>query len=109
MEGAARLVDPETAARRMRRVEQLRHVDYDEALCTNALVGTPELIAEKLAALQAERGLSGVLAELNCGGLIPHHKVLTAMRLLCEEVKPRFYDQAVALGGTPAQQACAHP
>mgnify|MGYP003694101257 CR=1 FL=1 len=31
-EGAARLVDPETAARRMRRVEQLRRVDYDEAV-----------------------------------------------------------------------------
>jgi hypothetical protein len=30
------------------------------------------------------------LAELNCGGLIPREKVLTAMRLLCEEVKPRF-------------------
>jgi hypothetical protein len=30
------------------------------------------------------------LAELNCGGLIPHDRVLAAMRLLCEAVKPRF-------------------
>jgi alkanesulfonate monooxygenase SsuD/methylene tetrahydromethanopterin reductase-like flavin-dependent oxidoreductase (luciferase family) len=74
----------------MRRVEQLRNVDYDEAVRTNALVGSPDAIAEKLRALQAEIGLSGILAELNCGGLIPHDRVVTAMRLLCEAVKPRF-------------------
>jgi alkanesulfonate monooxygenase SsuD/methylene tetrahydromethanopterin reductase-like flavin-dependent oxidoreductase (luciferase family) len=90
LEGAARLVDPETAARRMRRVEQLRRVDYDEAVRTNALVGSPEVIAEKLRALQAEIGLSGILAELNCGGLIPHQQVIKAMQLLCEAVQPRF-------------------
>ena len=90
LEGAARLVDPETAARRMRRVEQLRSVDYEKAVRTNALVGSPDAIAEKLRTLQAEIGLSGILAELNCGGLIPHDRVLTAMRLLCEAVKPRF-------------------
>jgi alkanesulfonate monooxygenase SsuD/methylene tetrahydromethanopterin reductase-like flavin-dependent oxidoreductase (luciferase family) len=90
LEGAARLVDPETAARRMRRVHQLRNLDYDAAISTNALVGTPDTVAEQLSALRQEIGLSGILAELNCGGLIPHQKVVAAMRLLCEEVKPRF-------------------
>jgi hypothetical protein len=74
----------------MRRVEQLRTVDYDGALRTNALVGSPDAIVEKLRFLQEEIGLSGILAELNCGGLIPHDRVLIAMRLLCEAVKPRF-------------------
>ena len=60
---------------------------YDLKL-TNALVGSPDTIAEKLRSLQAEIGLSGILAELNCGGLIPHDRVLTAMQLLCEAVKP---------------------
>src|SRR5437899_3379215 len=46
LEGAARLVDPETAARRMRPVDQLRRVDYDEAVSTNARVGSPNTIAE---------------------------------------------------------------
>ena len=90
LEGAAKLVDPETAARRMRRVNQLRNLDYDEAVRSNALVGTPAMIFERLSNLQHEIGLSGILAELNCGGLIPHQKVLAAMQLLCEEVKPRF-------------------
>jgi hypothetical protein len=59
-------------------------------LQNHALVGTPAAVAEKLSTLQQEIGLSGVLAELNCGGLIPHQKVLTAIQLLCEEVKRRF-------------------
>jgi alkanesulfonate monooxygenase SsuD/methylene tetrahydromethanopterin reductase-like flavin-dependent oxidoreductase (luciferase family) len=90
LEGAARLVDPETAARRMRRVNQLRNLRYEDGLHNHALVGTPAAVADKLFALQQEIGLSGILAELNCGGLIPHRQVLTAMRLLCAEVKPRF-------------------
>ena len=49
-------------------------LDYDEAVRTNALIGSPDTIAEKLRALQAEIGLSGILAELNCGGLIPHQR-----------------------------------
>jgi alkanesulfonate monooxygenase SsuD/methylene tetrahydromethanopterin reductase-like flavin-dependent oxidoreductase (luciferase family) len=90
LEGAARLVDAETAARRMQRVNQLRNLRYEDGLHNHALVGTPAAVAEKLTLLQQEIGLSGILAELNCGGLIPHQQVVTAMRLLCEEVKPRF-------------------
>ena len=65
-------------------------MDYDGALRTNAFVGSPDTIAEKLRSLRTEMGLSGILAELNCGGLIPHDRVVNAMRLLCEAVKPRF-------------------
>ncbi|HEX3412454.1 MAG TPA: LLM class flavin-dependent oxidoreductase [Stellaceae bacterium] len=90
LEGAARLVDPETAARRMRRVDQLRSMRYEDGLRNYALVGTPEAIAERLKSLRREIGLTGLLAELNCGGLIPHQQVLTALRLLCAEVKPRL-------------------
>jgi alkanesulfonate monooxygenase SsuD/methylene tetrahydromethanopterin reductase-like flavin-dependent oxidoreductase (luciferase family) len=90
LEGAARLVDPETAARRMRRVDQLRSLRYEDGLSNHALVGTPSQIAERLDALRQEIGLSGILAELNCGGLIPHQQVLTALQLLCKSVKPRL-------------------
>ena len=90
LEGAARLVDPETAARRMRRVDQLRSLRYEDGLRNHALVGTPQAVAERLKTLRREIGLTGILAELNCGGLIPHQQVLTAMQLLCADVKPRF-------------------
>ena len=90
LEGAARLVDPETAARRMRRVNQLRNMCYEDGLHNHALVGTPDAIDDRLKALREEIGLSGILAELNCGGLIPHQQVVAAMRLLCQDVKSRF-------------------
>ena len=89
LEGAARLVDPETAARRMRRVHQLRNMGYEDGLDNHALVGTPDAIADRLKTLRQEIDLSGILAELNCGGLVPHQQVLTAMQLLCQDVKSR--------------------
>ena len=52
LEGAARLVDPETAARRMRRVDQLRSLRYEDGLHNHALVGTPAMVAERLSALR---------------------------------------------------------
>jgi alkanesulfonate monooxygenase SsuD/methylene tetrahydromethanopterin reductase-like flavin-dependent oxidoreductase (luciferase family) len=90
LEGAAKLVDPVTAERRMQRVHQLRRRTYEEALDANVLIGAPDTVAAKLKALRAEIGLTGILAELNCGGLIPHPQVLDALRLLCEAVKPEF-------------------
>ena len=37
-----------------------------------------------------ELGLSGILAELNCGGQIPHQQVMHSLTLLCTEVMPQF-------------------
>ena len=76
----------------MQRVHELRRRSYEAALEANALIGTPDAVADRLAVLRSEIGLSGILAELNCGGLIPHARVVNAMRLLCEAVKPRFAD-----------------
>jgi alkanesulfonate monooxygenase SsuD/methylene tetrahydromethanopterin reductase-like flavin-dependent oxidoreductase (luciferase family) len=72
------------------RAEHLRTLTYDDALNGNVIVGSPDQVAARLKALQEEIGFDGILAELNCGGLIPHDRVVNALRLLCEEVKPRF-------------------
>jgi alkanesulfonate monooxygenase SsuD/methylene tetrahydromethanopterin reductase-like flavin-dependent oxidoreductase (luciferase family) len=72
------------------RAEALRKLTYDDALKGNVIVGTPDSVAARLKALQDEIGFDGILAELNCGGLIPHARVLNALRLLCQEVMPRF-------------------
>jgi alkanesulfonate monooxygenase SsuD/methylene tetrahydromethanopterin reductase-like flavin-dependent oxidoreductase (luciferase family) len=72
------------------RAERLRTLTYADALRGNVLVGTPDSVAATLAQLREEIGFEGVLAELNCGGLIPHERVLEAIRLLCQEVMPRF-------------------
>src|SRR3954447_23464804 len=72
------------------RAERLRTLTYEDALRGNVLVGTPDSVSAKLMRLRDEIGFEGVLAELNCGGLIPHDRVLNAIRLLCQEVMPRF-------------------
>jgi len=74
----------------IRRAEQLKNLTYDDALRGNVLIGSPDTITARLKQLQAEIGFDGILAELNCGGLIPHQRVLNALRLLCQEVAPQF-------------------
>lgn len=79
------------AEQRVRRAERLQNLTYEDALRTQVLVGAPDSFTEGLRGLQEELGLNGILAELNCGGRIPHERVLNAIWLLCEEVKPRFH------------------
>ena len=88
---SARRAGGEVAAQRLRRVERLQSLTYDEALATQVLCGTPDRFAARLGEVDAEIGLDGILAELNCGGRIPHEGVQTALRLLCQEVMPRFH------------------
>src|SRR5437762_3604115 len=81
----------EVAVQRMRRVERLEALTYDEALATQVLIDEPDGFAARLREVEEEIGLDGILAELNCGGHIPQPCVLNALKLLCEEVKPRFH------------------
>ena len=78
----------EGRAERLKRIENLT---YEEALQGQVLVGTPDEVTERLRSLQNELGIDGILAELNCGGLVPHRQVMTALQLLCQEVMPRFH------------------
>jgi len=55
------------------------------------IVGTPDQVTEKLQRLRQEIGLDGILAELNPGSLVPHARVMNALRLLCQDVIPRFH------------------
>ncbi len=88
---SARRSGGDVAAQRMKRVEMLENLTFDEALATQVICGTPDSFAARLKEVEEELGLDGILAELNCGGMIPHEGVMTALRLLCEEVKPRFH------------------
>jgi alkanesulfonate monooxygenase SsuD/methylene tetrahydromethanopterin reductase-like flavin-dependent oxidoreductase (luciferase family) len=75
---------------RAERAQHLRTVTYEEALRDKVVVGTPAAVADRLQGLREALGLDGILAELNSGSLIPHERVMNALRLLCEEVMPRF-------------------
>jgi alkanesulfonate monooxygenase SsuD/methylene tetrahydromethanopterin reductase-like flavin-dependent oxidoreductase (luciferase family) len=75
---------------RMKTAERLSTITYEEALRGTVLIGSPEAVAERIAALRDDLGLDGILLEVNCGGKIPHAKEKEALRLLCQAVMPRF-------------------
>jgi alkanesulfonate monooxygenase SsuD/methylene tetrahydromethanopterin reductase-like flavin-dependent oxidoreductase (luciferase family) len=75
---------------RAQRGHRLQTLSYEEVRRDKIVVGTPGMVGERLQALQEELGLDGILAELNCGGLIPHEHVRQALQLLCDEVMPKF-------------------
>ena len=79
------------ADRRAQTARRLETMTYEEALKGTVLIGSPGSVAERLEELRQELELDGVLMELNCGGKIPHENVMTALRLLCQEVMPRFH------------------
>lgn len=88
---SARRAGGEVAVQRLKRVERLEALTFDEALATQVICGTPDTFAARLREVEEELGLDGILAELNCGGKIPQEGVLTALRLMCQEVMPRFH------------------
>jgi hypothetical protein len=47
-------------------------------------------VVDRLGELREQLGLSGILAEMNCGNRISHERVLTSLQLLCEDVIPKF-------------------
>ena len=75
---------------RAERGARMQSIDYEEVLRERMIVGTPARVVDRLQELREKLGLDGILAELNPGSLIPHARVLEALRLLCQEVMPRF-------------------
>jgi len=88
---SARRAGVDAADRRAKTAERLATITYEETLRGSVFIGTPDSVSEQLRGLQDDLGLDGVLLELNSGGKIPHDRVMSATRLLCEEVQPRFH------------------
>jgi len=76
---------------RAARGRRLQEITWDEAVRDKIIVGTPEMVADRLLQLREELGLDGILAELNCGHRIPNDRIMNSLRLLCEKVMPRFH------------------
>ena len=88
LEGAAKR--PGMGAERTERGQALQTISYEDALRNKVIIGTPASVAMRLQYLTGKLGLNGVLAELNCGGLLSNEKVMRSLQLMCEEVAPCF-------------------
>jgi len=75
---------------RAERGQALQTIGYEDVLRDKVIVGTPDTVTKRLQELIRKLGLNGVLAELNCGGLVANDKVMRSLQLMCEEVAPRF-------------------
>jgi alkanesulfonate monooxygenase SsuD/methylene tetrahydromethanopterin reductase-like flavin-dependent oxidoreductase (luciferase family) len=71
--------------------EGLMTMTYDQATRGSVMIGSPDEVVRKIAALREDMGLDGVLLELNCGGKVEHPHEMEALRLLCQEVQPTFH------------------
>ncbi len=88
LEGAANRAG--TSEERAVRGQALQTVSYEDALRNKVIIGTPASVTMRLQYLTGKLGLNGVLAELNCGGLLGNEKAMRSLQLLCEEVAPCF-------------------
>jgi alkanesulfonate monooxygenase SsuD/methylene tetrahydromethanopterin reductase-like flavin-dependent oxidoreductase (luciferase family) len=63
---------------------------YEQALREKGIIGTPDMVAARIAELRDIAGIDGVSAEINVGSLLSHEQVMNSLRLYCQEVMPRF-------------------
>jgi alkanesulfonate monooxygenase SsuD/methylene tetrahydromethanopterin reductase-like flavin-dependent oxidoreductase (luciferase family) len=82
--------DTGSATRRQSLLERVSQVTYDEILKTRVAFGTPASLIERLRQVRDELALSGVVAELNPGGLLSMEQMRRTLRLLTHEVMPAF-------------------
>ncbi|MGD0103341.1 MAG: LLM class flavin-dependent oxidoreductase [Rhodopila sp.] len=75
---------------RAERGQRLLTIDYEEVLKSKIVVGTPAMVTDRLATLKETLGLSGILAEMNCGMRIPHERVVNSLQLMCGAVMPHL-------------------
>lgn len=71
------------------RLGRLAEGGYDGVL-RRVAYGTPEAVVERLLEYKEAFGLTGVSLDVNPGGQIPYDRVLNSMRLLAEQVIPKF-------------------
>jgi alkanesulfonate monooxygenase SsuD/methylene tetrahydromethanopterin reductase-like flavin-dependent oxidoreductase (luciferase family) len=90
IEASAAMVGARAIENRAERGARLQSIDYDEVMRSKIVVGTPAMVIDRLGQLREELGLSGILAELNCGMRIPHDRVVNSLNLLCQEVRPKL-------------------
>jgi alkanesulfonate monooxygenase SsuD/methylene tetrahydromethanopterin reductase-like flavin-dependent oxidoreductase (luciferase family) len=90
IEASAAMEGARAIENRAQRGARLQHIDYEEVMRSKIIVGTPAMVVDRLGQLREELGLSGILAELNCGMRIPHKQVLNSLNLMCREVRPRL-------------------
>ncbi len=70
--------------------ERATEMDYEEVLAQRVIYGSAAEVVERLARLEQDLGLSGVVMEANYGGQIPQEQVINSIGLMASQVVPHF-------------------
>jgi alkanesulfonate monooxygenase SsuD/methylene tetrahydromethanopterin reductase-like flavin-dependent oxidoreductase (luciferase family) len=89
IEASAGMVGARAIENRAERGVRLQTIAYKDVLRSKIVAGTPAMVADRLASLRETLGLSGILAELNCGMRIPAGQVMNSLQLMCSQVMPQ--------------------
>ena len=76
------------AGRREALAEQVARMTYDEILKRRVAFGTAASLVDRLAEIRDELGLTGIVIELNPGGLLSVEQMRRTLRILTHEVMP---------------------
>jgi alkanesulfonate monooxygenase SsuD/methylene tetrahydromethanopterin reductase-like flavin-dependent oxidoreductase (luciferase family) len=90
LEASAQQAGARAIEQRDVRGRRLKEATFEEVLRDKVVVGTPEMVVERLSEITEVLDLDGILAELNCGGQVPREGVIRSLKLLCQEVMPAF-------------------
>jgi alkanesulfonate monooxygenase SsuD/methylene tetrahydromethanopterin reductase-like flavin-dependent oxidoreductase (luciferase family) len=82
--------DTGPADRRETKVQQVESMTYEEILETRVAFGTAPALIDRIRELREDLGLTGLVAELNPGGLLPVEPMHRTLRILTDEVIPAF-------------------
>lgn len=76
---------------RQQRIDSLGNLDW-EAIHTSekAIVGTPDVVVDKIKEIGDALQLSGMVLEFNAGERLPEDKLNRSLELFCEKVAPAF-------------------
>ena len=78
------------SAARAERGRQMAAQTYDDLRVNRMAYGTSEYVVDRIKEFDDRLNLSGVLAEMNVGGMVPHDRVLNSIRLFGERVVAKF-------------------
>ena len=72
------------------RMKRIAAAPYEQVLQERVVFGTPAEIVDTFKGYQEDLGVTGVVLEVNYGGQIPADQVVKSLRLISNEVMPRF-------------------
>jgi alkanesulfonate monooxygenase SsuD/methylene tetrahydromethanopterin reductase-like flavin-dependent oxidoreductase (luciferase family) len=82
--------DTGPADRRQTKFEQVSGLTYEQILEERVVFGTAPALIDRIRELREDLGLTGLVAELNPGGLLPIEPMRRTLRILTHEVMPAF-------------------